>query len=204
MGPGKFEETAASYGLTLTAAEADAAVRGFRTANKPIVDLWRACERAAKEAIRNPSSIFAVKKLQFRMASPTGRLSGSLLMELPSGRNLVYRNVRLDNDSIVYWGVDQYTRQWKELRTYGGKIVENATQAVARDLLADAVIALDEAWPDTLCTTVHDEIVALTDDEHAEWLLKVMKFYMSAPTAPWAHGMPLSAAGAVIKRYAKL
>ena len=49
--------------------------------------------------------------------------------------------------AIVFWGVDQMTRRWKELDTYGGKLVENATQAVARDLLADAIVVLNDITP---------------------------------------------------------
>ena len=77
------------------------------------------------------------------MARSDKRAAGALLMELPSRRKLVYRNARVENGRIIYWGVNQYTRQWCELDTYGGKLVENATQAVARDLLAEAMVHLD-------------------------------------------------------------
>ena len=61
----------------------------------------------------------------------------------------------------MFWGVNQFTRKWCELDTYGGKLVENATQAVARDLLADAIVRLDTTLKIELLTTVHDEIVAM-------------------------------------------
>ena len=204
MGPDKFRDTAAIYKLVLTLPEAQVAVRNFRLANAPIVALWHACEASAKQAISNPGDTLTFKRLKFRMADPKGRLKGALLMELPSGRNLVYRNARIDAGRIIYWGVNQYTRQWCELDTYGGKLVENATQAVARDLLADALVELDKIvdWAEIL-TTVHDEIVAMTKNRHALGLLTVMQGRMDThPT--WAKGMPLSCAGGIVQRYGKL
>jgi DNA polymerase len=203
MGPVKFQETAQTYRLTLTLDEARAAVRSFRQSNQPIVDLWRACERCATSAIKSPGDTFSAVKLAFRMGDPKGRLAGALLCELPSGRRLVYRNARIENGSIVFWGVDQYTRVWKELTTYGGKLVENATQAVARDLLADALVVLERAYPGCLLTTVHDEILAMTETVNAPELLAGVQRAMSA-TPPWASGMPLSAAGGISERYGKL
>jgi DNA polymerase bacteriophage-type len=203
MGPGKFQETAATHNLFLTAREAHVAVHDFRLANAPIVSLWHACEATAKRAIDEPENEFTFQKLKFRMANPKGRLKGSLLMELPSGRNLVYRNARIEDGRIVFWGVHQITRQWCELDTYGGKLVENATQAVARDLLADTMVNLERDFPGTLLTTVHDEIIATTKSEDADELFHGMKPAMNTPPA-WAKGMPLSCAGGIVERYGKL
>ena len=203
MGWAKFLDTAAKSKLFLNPLAAQQAVANFRAANGPIVKLWHGCEATARNAILRPGERLTFKRLMFRMADPKGRLAGSLLMELPSGRNLVYRNARLDAGRIIFWGVDQITGLWRELDTYGGKLVENATQAVARDLLADAMVALDARYPETLRTTVHDEIVAMTDDGSAPDLLAAMKAVMSAPPA-WGRGLPLSAAGAIVKRYGKL
>ena len=203
MGHAKFVETAAGYGLILTLAEAKAAVDAFRKANPLIVSLWHGVEACASQAIRRPADELTFRKLKFRMANPKGRLAGSLLMTLPSGRHLVYRNVRLDNGRIVFWGVDSYTRRWKQLDTYGGKLVENATQAAARDLLADAIVEFDQHFPGVLCATVHDEIIAECDEAFAPHLLDAMLHTMSHPR-PWAGGMPLSAAGGIEKRYGKL
>ena len=205
MGHVKFRETANNppYNLDLTLAQAHRAVQDFRHANAPIVSLWHACESCAGNAILNPTTTYTFKRLKFRMANPKGRLAGALLMELPSGRNLVYRNARVQHGRIIFWGVNQYTRRWQELDTYGGKLVENATQAVARDLLADAITVIDHVWPDALCTTVHDEIVAMTTEEAAPTLLASMKNAMINPPT-WGAGLPLSAAGAVVDRYCKL
>ena len=202
MGSAKFQETAATYKLILTAQEAHNAVRDFRFANAPIVSLWHALEACAKNAIITPGDTSTFKKIKFRMGNPKGRLAGSLLMELPSNHRLVYRNARIEDGRIIYWGVNQYTRQWCELDTYGGKLVENATQAVARDLLAEAMVQLDRLGV-PLLTTVHDEIVAMVESDDAFAVFNVMKAAMSTPPA-WAKGMPLSCAGGIVERYGKL
>ena len=202
MGAAKFWETAEKAGVRLTPQEARDAVNAFRLANRPIVFLWHALEACAKAAIQNPDLTPSFKKIKFRMGDPKGRLAGALLMELPSGRRLVYRNARVEDGRIVYWGVNQYTRQWCELDTYGGKLVENATQAVARDLLAEAMVQLDRLGV-SLLTTVHDEIVAIVESDDAFALFNVMKAAMSTPPT-WGAGLPLSCAGGIVERYGKL
>jgi DNA polymerase bacteriophage-type len=203
MGAAKFQDTAAKSRIKLTLAEAMNGVNAFRAANEPIVQLWHGCENQAKKAIWNPGIEYTFRRLRFRMADPKRKLARALLMTLPSGRNLVYRDVRIDNNEIRFWGVDQYRKVWCELKTYGGKLVENATQAVARDLLAEAIVVIDEYFPDTLCTTVHDEVIAATRTENAPHLLNFMESIMSSPPA-WASGMPLSCKGVIAERYAKL
>ena len=187
--------------LTLT--EAKTAVDAFRLANKLIVSLWHGAEASALNAIRRPDDEFTFRKLRFRMANPKGRLAGALLMTLPSGHNLVYRNVRIDSGRIFFWGVDSYTRRWKELDTYGGKLVENATQATARDLLADAIVHFDRNHLHSLLTTIHDEIIAECDEADAPAFLDGMLYSMSHPE-PWAAGMPVRADGGIDTRYGKL
>lgn len=205
MGHVKFVETAKTYNLDLTLGEAKNSVDAFRKANRPIVEMWHMCENMAANAISNPTSVymFGRNKLKFRMADPGKRLKGALLMELPSGRHLVYRNARLENGRITFWGVNQYTRKWEEMTTYGGKLVENATQATARDLLADALVEIEDEFPGVLRATIHDEIVALTGEATASDVFDGMMAHMSTPPA-WAAGMPLSAAGKILDRYEKI
>jgi len=205
MGHVKFVESAAKYRLYLTLSEAKDAVDAYRAANPAIVSFWHGVEATAKKAFYNPADEYTYRKLKFRMAKPApeSKVAGSLLMELPSGRRLVYRNVRVAHGRIEFWGVHQTTKRWGQLDTYGGKLVENATQAVARDLLADAIVDLDRYWPGALRATIHDEIVAMIDDDSADALLVAMREIMSQPPS-WGSGLPISAKGAVLKRYKKL
>lgn len=204
MGWVKFMATAASYSLILTPIEAQTWVDAFRAANQRIVGLWRAYENAARQAITYPGMTIpvGVGKVNFRMATPTGRVQGALLIEKPSGGTLVYRDAAIEDGRIVYWGVHQTTRQWCKIDTYGGKLVENVTQSVARDLLADVLIHPDIDQEDAVVALVHDEVVALTQEYHADRLFHILKTTMSQPPA-WAAGMPLSAAGYVADRYSK-
>lgn len=204
MGAVKFQETALDYGVVLTLNEADQAVQTWRAANWPIVQFWHACEMQAKRAIQNPNQTFDVnQRLKFRMARPDRKLAGALLMTLPSGRNIVYRDARIEDAHVTYNGVNQKTRKWETIRTYGGKLVENATQAVARDIMADALTAMSASgWGDALRQTVHDEIICMTREDAAQWLFDTMKQTMGTPPF-WAKGLPLAVTGYVAERYGK-
>jgi DNA polymerase len=202
MGPVKFRDTARGYGIDLSLEEAEIKVGAFRSSNKRIEDLWYSYETAARQVIAMPSlGTIKVGRVGFRMALSTGKLAGSLLIEKPSGSVLVYRNARLEN-GIIFDGVDQFTKKWGPIRTYGGKLVENVTQSVARDLLADAMLEFEKACPECLRVTVHDEIAAIALETDATRVLATLKRIMSE--APWwGEGLPLSGAGYVAARYGK-
>jgi DNA polymerase bacteriophage-type len=203
MGHAKFRDTARLAGIELEENQARSVVDAFRRANKPIVELWRELEACARQAIWNSDETFTYKRISFRMGKPDRELAGALLMRLPSGRRLVYRNARVHNGRVVFQGVHQTTHRWGPQDTYGGKLAENATQACARDLLAEAMVAFDRMWPNTLCATVHDEIVALVPDEEAPVASLDLNHFMSTSPA-WGDGLPLSATGGVVERYGKL
>ena len=123
------------------------------------------------------------------------------MIVLPSGRPLFYQNARLVDDQygkkIVYDGVDQKTRRWGRQSTYGGKIVENCTQAIARDCLAVSMLRLDDAgYKIVMC--VHDENIEDSDVGSIE----EMNTIMGSPI-DWAPGLPLAAAGYITKFYLK-
>lgn len=202
MGAAKFRTTAEGYGLHLTLDEAERHVAAFRAANSKIVNRWGSYENAAFQVIYNPGiGTVKVGQVGFRMAVPNRRLAGSLLIEKPSGGLLVYRNARIEEGGVVYDGVNQYTRKWEAIRTYGGKLVENVTQAIARDLLADAMVAFERDHAAAVAT-VHDELVAVTAEHAAPAVLADMQHAMRT-SSPWATGMPLSTAGYIATRYAK-
>ena len=119
---------------------------------------------------------------------------------LPSGRTLCYPSPRVDDQKITYMGVAQYSRKWERLNTYGGKLVENVTQAVARDVMAAAMPAIERAGY-RIVMTVHDEIVTEAPDEarfHEDELAELM-----ATPPRWAPELPLAAAGFQSYRYRK-
>jgi DNA polymerase len=219
MGPGRFMETANAppYSLGLTARQAESAVFAYRNTNPDIPTYWRASEDAFRNVLVNPNKTFyatveginghPAPPVRYRWSKHSG-LGGALLIELPSGRSLVYRGARIGlnqnrfgRDRIIYEGND-FNHNWGLIETWGGKIVENITQAVARDLLACALLDLSDTHDDELLATVHDEVIALAPEEDASTLYDDMRLVMQT-TPPWAKGLPLAAAGFIADRYGK-
>src|SRR4029077_9617802 len=94
----------------------------------------------------------------------------TLQMRLPSGRVLYYHKPRLDGEtgSICYWGSEVGGR-WVEQRTWGGKLAENATQAAARDIMAEAMLRVSRRLQQVPLMTVHDELVYALDRAASGW-----------------------------------
>lgn len=215
MGPPKFQATAEGYGLFLSLEACRQHVYSWREHNAHIVTLWYDCDEAVRDVIKSGQTTYRmVGYLGFKMGK--NKLAGSLLMRLPSGRHIVYRHARMVEVPLI----DRQTRKrvpgqtewkiaydglangkWQGITTWGGKIVENATQAAARDVLADALIRLDgEAI--MLNTTIHDEVVSETETERARPTFERMKEIMAVPPS-WGVGLPLEASGNVLTRYGK-
>jgi DNA polymerase len=170
--------------------------RAWRDAHAATSALWAAAGEAVRLAIKNPGESFPIgQHLKAR------RDGAWLRLRLPSGRYLCYINPSVDDDGqITYFGVNQYTRQWGRIKTYGGKLIENATQAFARDILAYNMPAI-EAKGYQIVLSVHDELLTETPDRdefNADELGQMMSI---AP--PWAKGIPLAAAGFETTRYRK-
>lgn len=177
----------------------DVLKRLWRRAHPEISSYWKELEEAARVAIRNPDKPVKARKITFL------RTKGWLRMVLPSGRSLCYPSPRIgdergEGDSISYMGVNQYSRKWGRINTYGGKFFENACQAVARDVMADNMPKIEAAgYP--LILTVHDETLTEpedTDEFTAEGLSELL-----ATNPVWAKGLPLAASGFEATRYRK-
>lgn len=126
--------------MGLTEEEMQEIVDNWRKASPEIPKFWRDAETAAKNALITPGR-------SFRM--PCGcvyrRDSDALRLKLPSGRILSYWGAHLDDDGhIRFMAQNQTTRKWEETETWGGKLVENIVQAYARDVLATAMLRLDD------------------------------------------------------------
>lgn len=170
-------------------------VSRWRESNRRIVDLWYTLEKAALTTIHTGQQI-GVKGLIFSREFDLENDLDFMSITLPSGRKLYYAKPDLTtnqwgNPSIQYYGVDQQTKQWTPLETYGGKLVENIVQAISRDCLAIAINALEAAgFP--VVFHVHDEVVIDCPKEKAD-LDEVIRL-MTLPI-PWAKGLPLNADG---------
>lgn len=170
-------------------------VSRWREANKRIVDLWYSLEGAAVSVIQTGAPV-GVRGLVLAREFDIENGLDFLTITLPSQRKLYYAKPELGENqwnrpSILYRGVNQTTKQWTQLETYGGKLVENVVQAIARDCLAIAIGHLEEAgFP--VVFHVHDEVVIDCPVEKAD-LDRVVQL-MTQPI-PWAQDLPLNADG---------
>jgi hypothetical protein len=167
----------------------DAIKRAWRAAHPKIARFWRDLEDAARAAIENPGDEYKAGRVTFF------RNAAWLRMVLPSGRSLCYPAATNGEDAITFMGTNQFTRRFERVQTYGGKLAENATQAVARDILAHGLVLAEERGYEPVMH-VHDEIIA--ENCTAAELSEVMSI---APD--WAEGLPLAAKGFDCARYRK-
>lgn len=153
-------------------------VYAWRAANPGIVGFWEAINLAASSAINGQP--MRMSGMSFSMDR------GSLKITLPSGRALYYLGARIGEGKfgacIKYHGLDQKTKKWFPQDTYGGKLTENVTQAIARDCLADAMLRSD-IQGFKIVMHVHDEIVVEVPESTAEFNLERLDKIMCTP--PW-------------------
>ncbi len=173
-------------------------VNRWRDTNPKIRDLWYAFDSAAVQVIINGGSV-TVRGCTFAREYDFVQDTTCLSILLPSGRKLYYIEPdigenRWGNPSISYMGMDQTTKKWKRIETYGGKLVENCVQAIARDCLAQAIEHLEEAgYP--VVFHVHDEVVIdIAPFADTDAMLASVVEIMATPI-PWAVGLPLGAEG---------
>ena len=162
-------------------------VDAWRAANDRVVDYWWAVDSAAKDVIRTGQPI-DVGHVTLSMRA------GALRIELPSGRALSYPGAamgtnRFGKPSMVFKGI-HLNQKFQHEETYGGKLVENITQAVARDLLAHALGVLERAGH-RVVMHVHDEAVIEAPPETS--VDEICELMADAPA--WARGLPMTADG---------
>lgn len=181
--------------MGLTEEELPDIVQRWRSANKRIVDLWYSVENAALRVMRTGQPA-GVKNLIIAREGDYQNNQDFLTIALPSGRKLFYVKPFLSqnqwgNDSLHYWGMDQTTKKWMTVDTYGGKLVENIVQAIARDCLAENLARLEAAGYQTVFH-VHDE--AVIDVPRDPRALQAISDIMAQPLS-WAPGLQLRADG---------
>lgn len=178
-------------------------VQRWRGTNPRVCELWYALDAAATRTVET-GEMTSTHGLTLAMESDQGTDQYFLTITLPSGRKLFYCHPTLGvnrwgRPSIQYWGLNQTSRQWMQLETYGGKLVENVVQAIARDCLALAIERLEAAgYP--VVFHIHDEVVIETTPGRAD-LDEVCRI-MSEPIG-WAPGLPLKADGWVGNYFTK-
>lgn len=184
----------------------------WRETNSMIRDLWNIVDSAAVTVITNggaqtirSETTDAVITLACELDVITGTRYMTIL--LPSGRKLYYPSPeigvnRWGNPSVSYMGQNQTTKRWERVETYGGKLVENIVQAIARDCLAIAIENL-EAQGLHVVFHIHDEVVIDTPAwADKDTMLDTVTKIMTKPI-PWAQMLPLNADGWVDKFFKK-
>lgn len=211
---GKIAELALGYGgganalkafgadkMGMTEEEMVNTVDLWREASPRVCALWRALERAAiRCVVHKTPQVSALGGIRFEMEC------GILWMTLPSGRRIAYYGAEYgpsrfhrDRRALSYMGVDQKTKRWGRVETWGGKLAENVTQATARDCLRDTMLALTEAGYD-IRAHVHDEVIISEprDGRTVEDVSAIM-----GRELPWAPGLPLRGDGYACDFYMK-
>ena len=206
MGAGKFAATANSWGVPLSTKQAYKITKTWRAKNKSVPAFWAALESAVKNCIRTAGHAEQVGGVTVA----SGNNGPLVYIKLPSGRYLWYHEpeIRYETRTVdivrgdgtvepttmefesIYFSHANAGR-WSRTSTYGGKLVENVTQAVARDCLAAALLRLRDTKYKVVMH-VHDSIVS----EVAEGTGDVAEFEQLILDMPqWAKGLPLAAEG---------
>lgn len=173
----------------------DGLKRLWREAHPNISALWKELEEAARGAIKNPGSVYPARRVKFV------KKGAWLRCILPSGAALCYPSARVDDKgNISYRGVNQYTRKWGWIKTYGGKLLENICQSSARDVMAYRMIPAEEAGYEILLT-VHDELITQAPDDGAHDVDGLSEILATQPE--WCQDLPLAAGGFDGYRYRK-
>jgi DNA polymerase len=186
----------------------ESCVKAYRHTNAAIVQVWRDYNSAAFSAVQNPGKPYYAGRCIF------GMRSGSLVMRLPSGREVIYRNAKIADvvpayckvlgiaptpkPTVVYTKPHGYTGS-----LYGGLLAENAVQSICRDLLATSLVKCERApEPLPVVLHVHDEIVAEVDEARAAADLDRLVSIM-LDTPQWADGFPVAVEAFECPRYTK-
>lgn len=171
-------------------------VKMWRNSNKRITALWKKVGNEAIDAIYQQSIRRGVDRVLF------GFQHGNLIIKLPSGRKLCYQDAKITDTEkgpkISYKGMNQVSRKWELTDTWGGKLVENIVQAIARDCLAQAMLRLRNAGYE-IVAHVHDEVIIEAPiDASLEDVCRIM-----GEPLDWAPGLILNAEGYVTPYYRK-
>jgi len=190
-------------------------VNKYRARYPEVKQMWRDQEEGAVQAIRNPGMRIDCKRGRNTWVVETIAGQPCLVTYLASGKPLHYWYPKLElrktpfktpdgapvlKPVITFWAVDPYTKKWSLQDTYGGKLVENITQATARDLMALAMVRADDGGTYDVLLSVHDELVCEVDKDKGN----VKEFErLISETPGWAEGCPVDAEGWRGERYRK-
>lgn len=174
----------------------DAFKRSWRNSHPAISNFWTLLNIGVRTVLKGLR-----KEININGKLSIDKVGNWLRIKLPSGRYLCYPGAIIDSqDKISYMGMNIYSRKWGRIQTYGGKLAENITQAVARDIMAASMPHIESAGY-KIVLTVHDEIITEAP-ESPQYSEKNLSQILSTPPI-WAENLPLAAAGFEAYRYKK-
>lgn len=204
MGGPKFAVSCRAQGIKIEDDFAQDAVATYRSLHWPVPKLWELIGKAAIAATENPAKKYAVNYTSWYMRK------GFLCCELPSGRRLSYYSPSVDYELtpwgdrrpvLSHWGVDPLSKKWVKQKTYGGRLVENVVQAIARDIMADAMLRIEKTGMYKIILSVHDELVVEKPAAYNHFMASICEL-METPPA-WGIGIPIAVEGWTGNRYRK-
>lgn len=191
-GQAAFVSMGQQYGRDIATEDAEKIKWDWRGANPEIVTYWDTLQNAAGEAIVT-GEVKSAGRIKFKVVGDW------LYMRVPSGRRLAYYKPEWKN-KITFMGIDTYTGIWKRCDTYGGKLLQNACEAIARDLMVAAMVKLDKTGRYPILGSVHDEIIVEPAEGEGS-VEEVVEIMCDKPS--WAEDLPVAADGFRAKRYRK-
>jgi DNA polymerase len=181
----------------------------YRAKYKRVVAMWKALGRAAIQALRRRTTVrvgrfaFSVKGKWLRFHLPSGRTLWYYKAQVVTKKKKNKDGSTWTSEQVAYYGKDSKSKAWKRLWMYGAKFFQHATQALARDAMAVAMVRADPLYP--LILTVHDELVALVKKRDIEsGKLSLAHFIeIIIEKEGWLEGCPIAADGFIDDRYHK-
>ena len=212
-----FIRACANFGVEANVALAEQAVTAFRQRHKKLVNLWYATEGACRQAVNSVNTKFRIGEHCLCFCAVTAGMK-FLFIRLPSGRHLAYPDIKIAGPNDVerrtkkgvpydyplpagglhFFGQLRSSQQWGRVETYGGSLVENITQAVAADVMANGALNAEAAGYE-IATLIHDEALAYL--KPGQSIDEFVKLLTTLPA--WANGLPVVAEGEVVPFYKK-
>jgi len=189
--------------MGLSEAEMWHIVKLWRTKNPKIVELWADLDECSVECVKYRKTVVSsFKQVKFTMQD------NCMIITLPSGHNLYYWNAKVITNSkgtlcVSYEGINQETKFWGRVDTYGGKLTENIVQAISRDILGQSMLNLRARGYNTVMH-VHDEAITEVPTEGIDTKVKLQEMCdIMGEDLSWAPGLVLKASGYVTDFYLK-
>lgn len=199
LGPDRFVEYCANLGQDVDPAFAKSAVKFYRATHSAIIESWKTAEHLFAMAVLHPSRDYTGLRCRFYMRDHW------LCVELPSKRELRYPYAkavpgeRFGKPSFSLSFRTDFNGQFLKEGTYGGKLIENITQAVARDVLLEGMLSAERGgYP--VIGTIHDEVLTQREEGTSD-VSTLEKLVCQMPN--WCGGIPLAAKGFICRRYEK-